>query len=1254
VTGSNVEITRLELESWPITAHFHDVVLHHREDREGPPMLHVDTITVRLSIRSLVRRQLTLDDVLVDHPVVHLVEARERNVPQLSKSSASQHKPALSLGVGHLLLRNGEVSYEDTETPLDAELYGVAVDLRFDDQAGNYRGSISYQGARLQYLKYAPVRHSLTAKISFTPVHLSVESLRMTAGSSTLSLRAKIDDFTNPIVNGDYDARISAEDLGNELRPLMLAGDISFSGKLHYDNARKGPALLNLSLDGQVSGEAMSVSFRQTPMRIHSLHARYQLANGIFQARTAAMGLLGGQATVDVDIQNLDTIPSYKLAGFFKQVSLEAMQQAVLGRQLKRLALHGTVDGTAEAAWSGAISNVISHCDLHVYSAKNDEARPSSNVLPVDGVVRLSYNRQRGVISSPGTKLQVSSISLTAQGEVSRNSNLHIHVAVLDLQRLSTLISAFRPGEATLNEIAGSVELNGIMTGTMQEPRFVGQVNGDNLRIHNSRWTRATMNVRLTPWEFVLQSASVVSANQGRASMTGSIGLHHWSYLPLNPIKLNLSMERLHITDLQGMTNLQYATSGEFSGEISFYGSQFKPAGSGRMTIHHAYIFEEPLQNITLQFRAAHGAVNSVMNVAAPAGAATVNLSYVPAARSYDLRVSAPSIILEKLHTIQKRKLPISGVAKLSAEGQGSLDNPQLAAIIDVSQAEFRGNGVSQLKAQVRIAAQRLEFLLASQIAQASLQAQGYVNLAADYYCEAAIDTGILQLDHLLDTHPPNSQDSLQVQSELHATLKGPLRKTAQLEARLIISKLSATYHALQISAAEPIHVDYVHSAFNIQPAELRGSGTSIRVQGSIPVSEMSPVSLSVEGYFDATLLRMLKPDLKSSGVISLEAHSIGSVKDPAFRGQVQLRDIALSADTSPLDLEKLNGSLDIENNRVRISNLSGQVGGGELILGGSILYWPNPQFDLTFRVKSVRLRYPMGFRMLLDSDLALTGKATASTLNGRLLIDDLSFTPEFDITKLGEYFGAGTVQRQPGFGDSIKLAVAVQSPTRLSATSSLASAEGDVNLRVIGTVASPVIVGRTDLTSGEVFFRSRRYQLEHGIVVFSDPNKTTPAVDISAATKVQQYNLSLSLRGYLDKLNISYASDPPLPTADIINLIAIGRTTQEGNTASHSTDSILASQAASRFSTKMQSLTGISGLRIDPMVGGSNRDPSARIAVQQRVTKNFLFTFSTDVSQPGAETVEGKYQINKRWSIGAARDQVGGIAVNGRYHTRF
>jgi hypothetical protein len=76
--------------------------------------------------------------------------------------------------------------------------------------------------------------------------------------------------------------------------------------------------------------------------------------------------------------------------------------------------------------------------------------------------------------------------------------------------------------------------------------------------------------------------------------------------------------------------------------------------------------------------------------------------------------------------------------------------------------------------------------------------------------------------------------------------------------------------------------------------------------------------------------------------------------------------------------------------------------------------------------------------------------------------------------------------------------------------------------------------------------------------------------------------------------------------------------------------------------------------LQIDPAIGGNNQNPSARIAIQQRLTKNLLFTFSTDVSQPGAEMVEGEYQVNKRWSVSMTRDQLGGVSVDGRYHTHF
>jgi hypothetical protein len=48
------------------------------------------------------------------------------------------------------------------------------------------------------------------------------------------------------------------------------------------------------------------------------------------------------------------------------------------------------------------------------------------------------------------------------------------------------------------------------------------------------------------------------------------------------------------------------------------------------------------------------------------------------------------------------------------------------------------------------------------------------------------------------------------------------------------------------------------------------------------------------------------------------------------------------------------------------------------------------------------------------------------------------------------------------------------------------------------------------------------------------------------------------------------------------------------------------------------------------------------------------LFSFSTDVSEPGSEVVQGEYQINKRWSVNVQRDQLGGVSVDGRYHKQF
>jgi translocation and assembly module TamB len=312
-------------------------------------------------------------------------------------------------------------------------------------------------------------------------------------------------------------------------------------------------------------------------------------------------------------------------------------------------------------------------------------------------------------------------------------------------------------------------------------------------------------------------------------------------------------------------------------------------------------------------------------------------------------------------------------------------------------------------------------------------------------------------------------------------------------------------------------------------------------------------------------------------------------------------------------------------------------------------------QFNVALQGQSLRLRYPDGLRSSLDANLAFTGTTEASTLNGRVLIDSLSFTPDFDLAKFSDQFSTGAnTPTQPGIADTVKLAINVQSKQNLAATSSQVSIGGNVNLQVVGTAAEPVITGRTNLNSGELFYRNVRYQLQRGVITFDDPNETHPVMNVSVTTTVEQYNLTLTLRGPLDKLTTSYVSDPPLATADIINLVARGKTTQESAASSQSTDSMIASGAASQLSSSVQKLAGLSSLEIDPTLGGNNANPSARVGIQQRVSKKFLFTFSTDVSQPGNEIIQGEYQINQRWSTTVTRDQLGGVSIDGKYHKRF
>jgi len=643
--------------------------------------------------------------------------------------------------------------------------------------------------------------------------------------------------------------------------------------------------------------------------------------------------------------------------------------------------------------------------------------------------------------------------------------------------------------------------------------------------------------------------------------------------------------------------------------------------------------------------------------VSTPAGSAKANFMFNPQSKGYEVHLDAPGVKLAQLQPVQERNLGVAGMLTATASGRGTLDNPQLTATVQIPQLQVRQASISGIKADLNVANHRAQLALDSEVAQTFVQARGTMDLTEGYYTRATLDTKGMPIEGLLALYAPAKSKGPRGILEVHASAEGPLNDKTRMQAQVIIPTFKADYQGLQIGNTRPIHIRYANSIVALDRTEIAGTDTTLRLEGQLPLQGSAPVTLSAVGAIDMQLLRFFQPDVQSSGKLLLDVRGTGATAHPELKGQLRIQSVSLMTPDAPLGLQNLNGVLDISNDKVNVTQLTGEAGGGQISATGVIGYRPQLQMNLALRAKNVRIRYQDAIRTLLDSDLNLVGTSQEANLTGRVLINSLSFTQNFDLASL-----AGQVQSGPesapseGMAQNLKLNIAVQTSKDLNLASSEVSLQGQANLRVIGTAADPVIVGRTEFTGGDIFLVKKRYQIERGIIAFSNPNRTEPVLNILLTTTIKQYHLSLTFLGPLDKMQTSYVSDPQLPTADIINLIARGQTTQQAaaSPSNLGASSLLAQGAASQVSSGVQKLAGLSSLSIDPTLGGNDSNPGARVAMQKRITSNFLFTFATDVTATQREIIQGEYQFNKRWSASVTRDENGGFAVDGKYHKRY
>ena len=152
---------------------------------------------------------------------------------------------------------------------------------------------------------------------------------------------------------------------------------------------------------------------------------------------------------------------------------------------------------------------------------------------------------------------------------------------------------------------------------------------------------------------------------------------------------------------------------------------------------------------------------------------------------------------------------------------------------------------------------------------------QGPIALV-DYNADIALDTPVIPLQAILATYAPAQAAQISGQTEIHATVRGPLKNQKLLQAHLNVPTLAVAYKTaatttaqpatLQLAAVTPIRADYIDGVLSLQPGEIKGTSTDIRYSGKLPLNSSAESTRSAQGGVDLAIAQIFDPTVSSSG----------------------------------------------------------------------------------------------------------------------------------------------------------------------------------------------------------------------------------------------------------------------------------------------------------------------------------------------------------------------------------------------------
>jgi translocation and assembly module TamB len=1008
--------------------------------------------------------------------------------------------------------------------------------------------------------------------------------------------------------------------------------------------------------------------------------------------------VVGAKALVEGPVKTPEVLTAHAyLTATITKIPLRTIMDVTAPEHYGDLGFDTAVSGPVKVEWGGRAKDISDTVEVDgnlTFAPTGVKRKGALNDVPVTGLTVAHYSGRNETVRIQNVSLQMPATNFEASGVLGVNQGdaltaLKVDLTVRDLSEYNQLLTTLdleangKKGRAAIPvTLHGALVFNGTANGRIADLDVKGHLQATDAELALGT-TDVLIDSVVTDAEYspntgVIVASSTIKRGSAVLNLEGKVaprkvvsrrGVTTYVWDDGLAIDAKAQLGNAQIVDMMQITGQQQKISltGMIALNAHAVGTVASLSGGGHISLTNGVAYGEPYESAVADVTVngkdieASGVVLKLhgMQIAGNGG-------YDMGSQRLHGHVEGNNLVLSKFVTVQKEKMSADGVVSVVADANGTLTEPGLKADIKLAKVIYQGQAVGEAVASAHSEGKTMYVTASSTLVGAKLEGTGQMQLDGDYPMQAKLTLTGLDIGKPLAMFGPGN---VQAQSLIDgvATVSGPLKTPKALSGEATFSQVDVKLQGIELKAAEPLQVGLHNGVATLEQVHITGQDTDMRASGTAELLGVTDpkggrLDLKGTGSVSMTLLHTFDPDITSTGKVEFTVAAGGRVTNPTVTGKVQFDNVNVAMDGVPNGLSNMNGTLVFNDDRLQVQSLTARTGGGELKIGGYIRYKNGVYADLTATGDVVRVRL-YGLSATANANLKLQGGPSGALMSGTILMTRFGIGPDVDFAAFGTA-GAVSVTPDPNSpANKIRMDIHVTSAPQLDFQNSYAKLAGTVDLTIRGTAAVPSVLGRIEINDGSATFAGTKYQLQRGDIYFTNPVRIDPTIDLDVTAQVENYDITVGLHGTATNLKPTYRSEPPLSEADVFALLALGRTQEEAQLyqerqAQQGTDpttsALLGGALNATVSNRVEKLFGVGSVKIDPAFVGTLGDSSARITVQQQISRQITATFATNVNTSAQQLIQVQYDLNHDNAIVVTRDESGVFSVVYKLRRRY